>query len=402
MKAIRLPTPRRIAPFQDPVAQTPILNVPLAEAQRAALESAGVELVTEAPTDEPYLVCSDRVWFTAEAVRRLVQAGLGRLWVTDAEWWQSTGALQDLPRPGLYELAILPAGARPSLQAPPLEVDLELEALPPPTVHPSMRHALRPLRAGAAMVHQIDHWSHVVRVNQLAIAARGAEAKLAWDRASLLRKLLMALQFLWRARSIRKYAVARALTEQRGEADIHPTAVVEMCVLGEGVEIGPHAVVRASVLGDGAKIEEHATVNLSTIGAGATVGRFAMVNLSTLYTGAMVSCGGGYQCCVFGREAFVAWGATILDLSFGRSIKVRHDGVMVDSGQHFLGAAVGHRARIGNHVRITYGAEVPNDAFLIPSRGNLIIDASAAPAGCPATWVPGGGVAGIHKKSPTE
>jgi hypothetical protein len=127
-----------------------------------------------------------------------------------------------------------------------------------------------------------------------------------------------------------------------------------------------------------------------------------MVNLSTLYPGAMVSCGGGYQCCIFGEDAFVAWGATILDLSFGRPIKVRQDGVMVDSGQHFLGAAVGHRARIGNNVRITYGAEVPNDSFLIPPREGLILDASSAPEGRPASWVPGGGVEPIHKKSPPE
>lgn len=375
-----------------------MLNRPLSQAQHEALVSAGLEPVTDAPADEAYLVYSDRTWFTAEAVRRLVAAGTGRLLVEDEAWWASTGALQDTPRPGLYELAVLPAGSPPSLQVPPVVVDFSFEDMEQPRIHPSMRHALRPLRASAAMAHQIDHWSHIVRVNQLAIGARAGEAKLAWERAGFFAKVAMVLGILWRARSIRKDRILRALSEVPKSADIHPTAVVELCVIGEGVEIGPHAVVRASVLGDGAKVEEHATVNLSAVGEGATAGRFSMVNLSTLYPGAMVSCGDGFQCCVFGRDSFVAWGSTILDLSFGRPIKVNHDGARADSGQHFLGAAVGHRARIGNAVRVTYGAEVPNDAFLIPPPEGLIRDASAAPPDTPAHWIPGGGVAPIVKK----
>ena len=40
-------------------------------------------------------------------------------------------------------------------------------------------------------------------------------------------------------------------------------------------------------------------------------------------------------------------------------------GQRVDSGNVFLGAAVGHRARIGGLVTLGYGAQIPNDAFLV-------------------------------------
>ena len=76
-------------------------------------------------------------------------------------------------------------------------------------------------------------------------------------------------------------------------------------------------------------------------------------------------------------------GATILDLSFGRSIRVSHRGERVDSEQHFLGAAIGHRAKIGNGVRLNYGVEVPNDAFLVPPSDDLIRDTSAVEPGVP-------------------
>ena len=48
------------------------------------------------------------------------------------------------------------------------------------------------------------------------------------------------------------------------------------------------------------------------------------------------------------------------DLSFGAPVKVLHRGERVSSGTHFLGAAIGHRARVGAEVILGYGAEVPN------------------------------------------
>ena len=150
------------------------------------------------------------------------------------------------------------------------------------------------------------------------------------------------------------------------DCEIHPTAVVELSVLGDGVKVGPHAVVRGSILGPGAKVDAFANVNASVLGAGARAGRYAFLNLCTLYPRAMVSKGDGFQASVFGEDSFVAWGATILDLSFGQGIKVETDGPgsqRVHSGVHFLGAALGHRAVIGNKVRVRYGVAIPNDGL---------------------------------------
>ncbi|MEL6345286.1 MAG: hypothetical protein AAFV53_19425 [Myxococcota bacterium] len=398
MKAFCQPTGHPIAPFFDAMADVPILNRPLSDHQQQALSEAGFETVGVPPDDAPYLLYSDRTWFTAAALRRLREAGMGRMQADDPDWWTATGAVQQTPAPGLYELALLEPGAPPSFQVPPVTVDLGLRDADPPAVHATMAHALRPLRVGDAMVHQIDHWSHILRVNQLALAVRAEGARLRWENASWWQKGWFVLTLLWRARSIRKHDIFRALNETPRSADIHPSAVVELSVIGEGVEIGPNAVVRASILGDGVKVEDHASVNLSVLGEGARVGRYGMVNLCTLYRRAMVSSGGGFQASLFGEDSFLAWGATMLDLSFGRPVKVEVDGQRVDSGQHFLGGAIGHRARIGNGVRLNYGIAVPNDALIVAPSTGLVRSASDAEPDEPFVWEEGGGVRPARKR----
>lgn len=401
MKALILPTGRPLAPFDDPPGQVRVLDRPLAEVQRAALEAAGLEVVDAPPAQEPYLCLSDRTWVTAELLRRFVAAAQGqpaRLKVDDPLWLQGTGPLQQQEEPGLYELAVMPPGQPAWERCPPLVLDLGLETPDLPELHPRMQHVKRPLRVGGAMVHQLDHWSHLVRVNQLALAARAFEERRSFEQSSLLRKLWIGLKVLWRARSLNGYRIARALSQVGEGCDIHPTAVVELSVLGKGVKVGPHAIVRASVLGDGALVDELASVNLSVVGEGAHVGRYAMVNLATLYPGAWVSWCNGTQACVIGRDAFVAWGATLLDMSFGRSIKVEvqaPDGSVqrVDSEQHFLGVAVGHRAVVGHAVKVNYGVAVPNDAVLVGSAEGVLRGWGQGPTGEPCRVEDGRAVA---------
>ena len=52
---------------------------------------------------------------------------------------------------------------------------------------------------------------------------------------------------------------------------------------------------------------------------------------------------------------------------------VEHKGQWVDSGQMFLGGAVGHSV-IGNAVRINYGVSIPNDTILVASTDDLVRD----------------------------
>jgi acetyltransferase-like isoleucine patch superfamily enzyme len=400
VKVLRIETGAPIAPWNDPIGETPVLDTTLREAQDKAIADAGCTLVDAPPPDEPYILLGDRLWFTAETLRRVVRGGPGRLVIDDPGFAEGMHDLQDLGPDDSYDLAHLPAGSAPDLGAvAPRRDDLGLHDGFMPPFNKHMQHALRPVRVGAAMAHHLDHWSHVVRVNQLALVALGEEARFWWDTSGWIPRLWQVVKLLWRAKKLTRRAIFHHLLPVSKEAQIHETAVVEASRVAPGATIGPHAVVRGSVIGPGARIEDSATVNLSSIGANCQVERFGMVNLCVMYPGACISKTYGFQGSVIGRHAFVAQGATGLDMSFGAPIKVRHRGQRVSSGQHFLGVALGHDVVVGNGVRLNYGVDVPNGAVLVAPSHGLIRDASGAEPGVPVRWQEGGGVTPVRRKA---
>jgi len=383
MKAFCLHTGTRIAPFDDAVSHTVVDGRTLAEAQVSALEAAGCTVVESAPVGEPYVLFSDRTWFTAEAVRRLMACGLGRFRAGDPSWFDWSGPQQKVEEPGIYELAVV-TGPPAFESARPVSVDMSLRDLELDVRQKALEQAgNRNVRVGPAMVHQVDHWTHIIRINQLSLLARAENAKLGWDSAGWLRRIWILLRLILRVRSLRSGTIARRMCEVGDGVSIHPSAVVEFSIIGDGCDIGPNAVVRGSVMAANAKVDSHGTVNASVLGEGAHVGRYGHVNLCTLYPGAMVSSGGGFQSCVFGRDSFMAWGSTVLDLSFGSTVKVEVDGPgsqRVDTHEHFMGSAIGHGAKVGNGVKIGYGVTIPNDAFIVDG-SELLREWGDAPVG---------------------
>lgn len=368
MKALRLAVGAPFAPFGDPVGETPVLAGTLAEYQEKALRAAGFEPVAEAPTGEPYLVYADRAWFTASFLRALHAAGEGRARISDPTFLAQTGNLQHEPeRP---ELAIV--RGPPTLDAPDVAVDLALRPADPLELHPAFAHAQRPMVTGARLVHSVEHWTHALRINLLSMLATAEEGRAEFVAAPIWRKVWIALRVLWRARGFTRYALARGLNRIGKGCRIHPTAVVEASQLGDDVEVGAYALVRGCVVGDGAKIEDYAHATVSVIGKGARLGRTCMFNFCVASPGAFVSAGGGWQMSLFGRDSFVAMTATGYDLSFGQPIRVQGPEGVVSADTHFLGICVGHRARIGAHVRIGYGMAIPNDAFVVAPSAEVL------------------------------
>ena len=377
MKAYRIQTNTRIEPFQDLVGDVPILNRPLREVQQEILGDLGIELVQQPPVDEDYLLISDRVWFTGELIRRFVAhcretKKTGRMVMEHQGWDNQMSCLQDSQQG--YDIAIV--SGEPSFDnGERIQFDWQLKKSAGFKVHVTMQHAQRELWESASVAHHIVHWSHLLRVNQLAIGNLVQKAKLDWQRAGFFKKCWLAFSLLFKLRSLNRQKILRRIGRIGKGCTIHPTAVIEACEIGDNVEIGPYAVLRASVIGSGTKIEEHTTVNVSVVGKNCQVGRYATANLCLLFDESLISHGGGLQGCIFGRRAFMAIGVQILDLSFGKNVRVEKDDEWVDSGQMFLGGAIGHGAILGNAVRINYGVSIPNNTIVVASTDDLIRDA---------------------------
>lgn len=372
LPALCLPAPRPVAPFGDLPADLPVLNRPLREVQHSALRRAGFTPVDAPPASGLYLCYRADCWFTAAFLRRLAAAARpGRPRISDAAFLRQSGAQQSDPaRP---PLALRLAPEPPGLDGPDLDLDLGLTDAPPIPLHPAMQHAaLGPLRTGAALAHPVEHWTHLLRVNLLALLARGEEHKEDFAASPWWKKLGFIVSVLWKARGVDGARLARAVSRIGKNCRIHPTATVEACEIGDDVEIGPYACLRACVIGDGAKLDAYSHANLAVLGPKARLGDGAMLNLSVLLEEAFVSRGDGFQMSVFGKTSFLAVGVTMLDLSFGRTIPVEQDGRRVDSACWFLGGCIGHRSRIGNGVRIGYGMAVPNDVLLVAGGDDLL------------------------------
>ena len=141
---------------------------------------------SEEVPDEPYLLISDAVWFSTELVRlfleecRNLQPGW-RLYCDHEGWKELMEPLQDVESG--YDIAYV--------QGEPTFEGTELLAFDwgltktEPNVHITMKEATKSLWGGSAVAHHIDHWSHILRVNQLAIANRAQAVQLQWKRAGL-------------------------------------------------------------------------------------------------------------------------------------------------------------------------------------------------------------------------
>jgi acetyltransferase-like isoleucine patch superfamily enzyme len=375
VKVFVLASGQRVPPFRDPMDEVQVLGRDLAVYRAEELDALGCALVASPPVDEPYLCVSDRTWFTRGAIRRFLDQAQApaRLQNTHPQWLKLNGALQDLEQPGLYEVALLPAGAEPGFEAPPVEVEFDFEEQEPPRGHPAMAHAMpETIPVSDAGIHQLDHWSHILRVNWLAMTCTIQREQRKFRGWGLLKHIWGVLWLLLKARSLNRYALAKALTSTGEDCDIHPTALVEASVLGDRVSVGPYAVVRGSVLGDDSVVGGKAIVNASVLGQGAKVERRGTAILCVLYPGAFLSPGWGHQASILGRQAFVAWSAMFYDLSFAAPIKVLHRGERVSTGQHFLGVAIGHGAKVGGRVELGYGSEVPNGALLVGSAQTVL------------------------------
>ena len=224
----------------------------------------------------------------------------------------------------------------------------------------------------STLAAHVEHWVHILWLNQLAFGMRWMELVRGHKLWTLSRVLRAAP---WRLPSLLASFVRRG----RG-VRIHPTAHVEASILGDGVVIGPRASVRNSILGAGVEVDDHATVLSSTLGAGAYVTPRTFVVWSAAYPQAVLS---NYklQVSLIGRGASLSTWAGFIDAKLQGTIDVMKDGVRHSTERSFLGSCLGHGAHVGAKVLLLPGREVPNGAFIAMHPDELV---GAIPGDLPA------------------
>jgi carbonic anhydrase/acetyltransferase-like protein (isoleucine patch superfamily) len=320
------------------------------------------DLVPVSSIEAPCLVVPDTLFATGGGLRAFVEGAAGRdavLVLKRSLFGKSTTPVQprvtEVEEGWRFEGVRFVSGKR--LEPVDVVVDPEEKVFELPV--PRTYMGADKIEVGIARhpVMTLHHWVHILWANQ---NAGGIEMRVTpgWK---------MALRGLWaaiRAFSFNKWKVLRKLNHKGRGCDIHPTAVVEGSRLGDGVKIGPHARVLFSTLGDGACVMTGAQVELCVLGERTLVSDQTVVRLCVLYPEAVAS---QYlmQQCVLGRQAVTTGGGFTMDLNWEQDIRVPLDGELHDTGQRFLGAAFGHRSRIGTGFWLASGRMVPNDYLLV-------------------------------------
>ena len=171
--------------------------------------------------------------------------------------------------------------------------------------------------------------------------------------------------------SLEPAVVGRRLVRRGRRCRIHPSAVVEGCWLGDGVEVGANAVVRGCVLADGAVVEELAIVEMSVLSAGARVQRQALFKFSLAAAGA--SAAGAMQLGVLGRDAAAKYGAVFMDMTMGQGVQVSVAGVLWPAPLGLAGVCVGDRTLVGTGVQVAPGRALPADLVVVGGGGDTVL-----------------------------
>jgi len=386
MKAYLWNTGQVITPFNDPVGDLLILNRPLREHQASVLRRRGLEVEeTRDPCtirDEEFLLLRDDLFFSDPALDRfLKQAREGGTSVAcaleEGPFTEFTGfaqPLRDAVRAGgaspvkVYGMYFC-RGPLPSTTAldtlPPLTIEARQMAFPiqPGEMLPStVEITFTPAYTDAYMIH-LCHWAHLWLANLLAL---GTTLFRAFTRSKV-KLVLRALS----AFSLNKHKIASRFVLKGRGCDIHPTAVVQGCILGDRVSIGAHCLVQGCILGDGVKVNEHSILLGSVFGEGSSTSPRGWTKFCVVYPKSSTT-GHALHGSVVGHNVFMASPAYLYDLKIKGTIKILHRGERVDTGLNFLGSCVGHEAIIGPDIWLASGMEVPNRAVVVKNPGEII------------------------------
>ncbi len=210
----------------------------------------------------------------------------------------------------------------------------------------------------------VGHWAELARTNLLAIGTQ-ALAK---------HPVLAVFGLIWaaiRALSLNPFKVLAKTTRKGKGCWIHPSAVVEGCVLGDHVKVDAGAVLRGCILGDHVKVGATAVSEYSIIGHHTELQRMSFTGLSVVYPNARL--GGILQLAVAGEGVRMKMGSYGTDMNLQGAVKVMTpEGLRpVDVG--YLGVCLGHRAFVASGVWIAPGRAIEAERTLLRAPESIVL-----------------------------
>ena len=394
MKAYILPSGVTVSPFNDPASQVLIRNRTIEQHQRATLEKAGFAVqpirdLGEIDADSG-LIVSDHLFFSSALLKKFLAAvgertGVSVLALAKCGFTDFSAPLQDVRIEDAEGAARVVYGMYAFRGARPTASTLDGAARVTVAIEEKLQRNERVERLTEGKVRfdvyqtrefafQITHWSHVLWANMYSLYEY-------WMTPSL-RTWAWFVWGLLKAHSLNRWKIAGKLVRKGKRCDIHPSAVVEASVLGDGVRIGRHASVFGCWLGNGAEVADGAQLFGSVLGEHAVAGDGARFIFCVLYPRAFVS--HYMQACLIGRGTMMTPYSYLLDMKMGKDIRVDYRGRRVPSGKQILGSCLGHGVFLGTGIWFEPGLEVPNGYVIVRDTEEVVREVpKGLPPGAP-------------------
>ncbi len=367
--AERFPRPRPLEGLAGAAGDLPYLGLTLAARQERAFLEVGISMATaHSPRDQARLMIREDVVVGHKAVVALADRGLaeGRdlRWVTGGRSGNLAADLAFGEDEPLFVFLASGGTVDPDriAAAEPVVFDPEerLVELPATQGHDGVEVVELPLTEH--FVLPAGHWLQLLWANLLGLAPflwRGLAgrniAEVGW-------------RIFWACLatgSLNPRRVGAHLNRRGKGCQIHPSAVIEGCWLGDGVTVGANAVLRASVLADGAAVEDLAMVEGCVLGPGARVQRQAMAKFCLL--GPRAAAGGDLQLCVLDRDASVKKTAALMDQAFGQEVRVMAGGRLHPVPLGMAGVCLGAGSVVAANVFVAPGRCLPPGIEILPA-----------------------------------
>jgi carbonic anhydrase/acetyltransferase-like protein (isoleucine patch superfamily) len=391
MLKVILKTPRHIPPFNEPARDLRIQNKPLWLNQRDLLAPYITKEVELNPGEhlpvshEPMIVYRDNLFFDEGYITEFMRQAKKRNRAVRAAFSLDDGAFREhalplsvsyTPAGNLYyaDLWYFPRGPRADVE--PLVIDMqsrEIGYYHVPTYMASESGDLCyqvPLRAMLA----IDCWTHIfVADSVFGLFARGARFE---DKAD--KSLGFKLKWLGKALFEGKQVLECSVPVTIGKnCVIDPSAVIHgPTSIGDDVTVGAGAVIENCIIGNGVNVSQGCQLMLSVVGDGTFLPFRASLFMTTIMENGMVAQNTCLQMCVIGRNTFIGAGNTFTDYNLIPAPIKAMDGAdkLSFANRPVLGGCVGHNCRIGAGMVIFPARTIESDVVLFATKDRRIID----------------------------
>jgi len=163
--------------------------------------------------------------------------------------------------------------------------------------------------------------------------------------------------------------VALAWKKVAKNADIHPTAIIEGSVIGEGCRIGAHCVVRYSILGKNVQLHDGAKVEYSCVDDNSWL-MHDLVLYRSLVESDVFLIHGPYQFSYFQKQS-AAFASIMMDYRpDNKPIRIGTANGVKDYKGRFLGALLEEKAKV-------YGGTLTTPGITIPAGKEITVGAES-------------------------